>query len=292
MGSRTEPVLPLGRMRANRQLIELGQRELALTDAEAGELLENIGLRLSPAQIEVISARTEGWPAATYLAGLALADQPDLGAAVQSFAGDDRFIVDYLRDEFLATTSETRMRFLTRSALLDELTGPACDFVLDRKGAARVLKELASSNALVVPLDRGDTTYRYHHLFAELLQSEMRRREPELEATLHSRASRWYDEQGDSVRAIDHAIAADEPDRAGRAHLAGFPGAQRSRPHGDDQGVAGPARGDPGEVEQRPLAHRSPLPARCRRGRWWRALGADGGGGGARGAGRDGCGRS
>ncbi len=223
LGSRTEPDLPLGRMRAHRQLIELAQRELALTDSEAGELLENIGLRLTPAQVEVIQERTEGWPATTYLAGLALADQPDLAAAVRSFAGGDRFIVDYLRDEFLATTSEARMRFLTRSSLLDELTGPACDSVLERKGSARVLKELASTNALIVPLDRGDTTYRYHHLFAELLESELRRKEPELVERLHSRASGWYADHGDAVRAIDHAIAADEPDRAGELIWLAFP---------------------------------------------------------------------
>ena len=142
---------------------------------------------------------------------------------MQSFAGDDRFIVDYLRDEFLATTSEARMRFLTRSALLDELTGPACDFVLDRKGSARVLKELASTNALVVPLDRSDTTYRYHHLFAELLESELRRREPELEASCTAARAAGTNGRAISVRAIDHAIAADEPDRAGELIWLAFP---------------------------------------------------------------------
>lgn len=223
LGSRTEPNLPLGRMRAHRQLIELAQRELALTAPEAGELLENTGLRLTPAQVGVIHDRTEGWPAATYLAGLALADQPDLAAAVRSFAGDDRFIVDYLREEFLVTTSDARMRFLIRSSLLDELAGPVCDAVLERTGSARVLKELAKTNALVVPLDRGDTTYRYHHLFAELLTGELRRREPELEPELHSRASRWYAEHGDAVRAIDHAIAADQPTRAGELIWLAFP---------------------------------------------------------------------
>ncbi len=223
LGSRTEPGLPFGRLRANRDLVEMAQRELALTDAEAAALLENIGLRLKPAQVAVIQERTEGWPAATYLAGLSLADQPDIAVAVSSFAGDDRFIVDYLRDEFLATTSGARMRFLTRSSLLDELSGPICDSVLDRNGSARVLRELSRANSLIVPLDRNDSTYRYHHLFAELLAAELRRREPDLEPTLHRRASEWYAEHGDPVRAIDHAIAAEDPARAGQLIWQAFP---------------------------------------------------------------------
>ena len=211
-------------MRAHRQLIELAQRELALTAPEAGELLENIGLRLTPAQVDVIQERTEGWPAATYLAGLALADQPDLAAAVRSFAGDDRFIVDYLRDEFLATTSEARMRFLTRSSLLDELSGPVCDFVLERKGSARVLKELAKHQR-----PGRATRPQRHHLS---LPPPLRRAARRPSCAAGSRSSRRSStaaraagtrDHGDPVRAIDHAIAADEPDRAGELIWLAFP---------------------------------------------------------------------
>lgn len=224
LASRGTPDLPLGRARANRELIEVAQRELALTPAETGELLENLGLRLTAAQVEVVHECTEGWPAATYLAGLALADQPRLAEAVESFAGDDRFIVDYLSEEFIAGTSVARMRFMTRSALLDELGGPVCDAVLDRKGSARILKELSRTNSMVVCLDRSDNTYRYHQLFAELLVAELRRREPELEPEIHRRASDWYAEHGDHVRAIDHAIAADDVDRAGELMWLALPG--------------------------------------------------------------------
>ncbi len=125
-------------------------------------------------------------------------------------------MVDYLRDEFLASTKPSRLSFLTRSSVLDELSGPLCDAVLERSGSARVLRDLARSNSLVVSLDRRDGRYRYHHLFGEMLRSELRRREPgETEARLHARASRWYAAHSAPDHAIEHAIAAGELGRAG-----------------------------------------------------------------------------
>jgi LuxR family maltose regulon positive regulatory protein len=216
LATRTKPPLPLGRMRAHRQLTELTRAELSMTRAEAGELLAKVGMRLNSAQLDLLFERTEGWPAALYLAGLALIDQPDSGAAVAAFAGDDRIVVDYLRDEFLADADPGRVSFLIRSSVLDELSGPVCDEVLDRCGSADVLRDLARSNSLVVSLDRSDGTYRYHRLFAEMLQSELHRREPdEAVAGLHARASLWYAAHSDPDRAIDHAIAAGELERAG-----------------------------------------------------------------------------
>lgn len=223
LASRSEPPLHLGQMRAHRLLAELPRGELAMTRAESGELLANLGLELSSAQLDVLFERTEGWPAALYLAGLSLIDQADIPAAVASFAGDDRIVVDYLRDEFLSTINATRLKFLTRSSLLDELSGPLCDAVLERSGSARLLRDLARSNFLVVPLDRRDARFRLHHLFGEMLRSELRRREPELEQQLHARASRWYAEHSDPDRAIEHAIAAREIERAGELIWQAFP---------------------------------------------------------------------
>ena len=122
LASRTEPPLPLGRMRAHRQLAELSRGDLSMTRAESGELLGKIGLELSSAQLDRLFERTEGWPAALYLAGLSVADQSDTSAAVASFAGDDRIVVDYLRDEFLTATKPTTLSFLTRSSVLEELS--------------------------------------------------------------------------------------------------------------------------------------------------------------------------
>lgn len=208
LASRTEPALALGRMRAHRQLIELTQGDLAMSRAESGELLDKLGLKLTPAQGDLLFERTEGWPAALSLAGIALADQTDTAAAVASFAGDDRIVVDYLRDEFLSATTPAKLDFLTRTAILEELTGPLCDATLDRSGSAKVLRDLARSNSLVVPLDRHEDRYRYHHLFTEMLQAELRRGHPDLEPTLHARASDWYAAHSDHDRAIEHAIAA------------------------------------------------------------------------------------
>ncbi len=223
LASRTEPPLPLGRRRAHRQLVELSRADLAMTSAESSELLANLGLELTPAETNVLVEHTEGWPAALYLAGLSLGGRSDIGAAVASFAGDDRIVVDYLRDEFLAATTPARLRFLTRSSVLDELSGPLCDSVLQRSGSAKVLQDLARSNSLVVPLDRTDGRYRYHHLFAEMLQAELRHEEPEAEAGLHARASRWYAEHSDPDSAIDHAIAADDVERSAELIWLTFP---------------------------------------------------------------------
>jgi len=223
LASRTDPPLRLGRMRSQRRLVELGARELAMTLAESGDLLENLGLELSAGQLNLLIERTEGWPAALYLAGLSLTDQADVGRAVATFAGDDRVVVDYLRDEFLAATDPELITFLVRTSILDELSGPLCDSVLLRSGAAGVLRKLARSNALVVSLDRTDTRYRYHQLFAEELRSELRWREPELEEELHARASRWYADNSDPERAIEHAIASGNFERSGELIWWAFP---------------------------------------------------------------------
>ena len=130
------------------------------------------------------------------------------------FTGDDRLVVDYLRDEFLAGLSRRKLEFLTRTSVLDTLAGPICDAVLERSGSAQVLRELARANTLLVPLDRSDHAYRYHPLFAEMLKAELRHREPESEPALHRRASAWYAESLDFSQAIEHSIAAGDVERA------------------------------------------------------------------------------
>jgi LuxR family transcriptional regulator, maltose regulon positive regulatory protein len=215
LASRTQPALPLGRMRAHRGLIELTRSDLAMTRAEAGQLLEMIGIELGDADLATIVERTEGWPAALYLAGLAFGEQPNLRRAVAQFAGDDQLVVDYLRDEFLGSSSPRLLKFLTRTSVLDLLSGPLCDAVLERSDSTRVLHDLARSNMLLIPLDRTDGWYRYHGLLAEMLLSELRRLEPDEERGLHRRASAWYTEHVDLDRAVDHAIAAgDVPNAA------------------------------------------------------------------------------
>jgi len=215
LATRREPALPLGRLRAHRHLIELSRADLTMNKAECAALLSGLGLELSSKQLDLLVAHTEGWPAALYLAGLALGEAPDLGRAIARFAGDDRIVVDYISDEFLVPVSRRRLEFLRRASVLDRLSGPLCDAVLERTGSATVLRDLSRSNMLLVPLDRQDEWFRFHALFREMLAGELRRVEPEQVADLHRRASDWWSERGDWDRAIDHAIEAGAIDRAG-----------------------------------------------------------------------------
>ena len=223
LASRTEPALPLGHMRAHRQLAELTQYDLVMTRAEGAKVLQGVGLRLGSSGLNAVVRRTEGWPAALYLAGLSLKDQRDLSRAVTRLAGDDRFVVDYLREEFMARMPRERVEFLTRISVLDRLCGPLCDAVLERSGSGGELRELARSNLLLQPLDHRDEWYRCHALFAEMLRSELHRVEPDVEAGLHRRASDWFAGQGDLDRAIHHAIHAADLGHAGELVWAAVP---------------------------------------------------------------------
>ncbi len=223
LATRTEPALPLGRLRAHRGLAEIGREDLVMTSAECGELLAALGLELSATQLETLVERTEGWPAALYLAGLALSEVPDLGPAIARFAGDDRFVVDYIRDEFLVSVSRRRLEFLRRAAVLDRLSGDLCDAVLERSGSAAVLHDLSRSNMLLTPLDRRDEWFRFHPLFREMLRAELRRVEPEIEADLNRRSSEWWAAKGDWDRAISHAVDGGAVERAGELLWMGIP---------------------------------------------------------------------
>ena len=223
LASRTEPFLRLGRLRAHRRLVELGPADLRMTRGECAALLESLGLDLDPPQLDRVCARTEGWPAAIYLAGLALSREEDVAAGVESFAGDDRVVADYLREEFIAAMAPEARSFLTRISILDEVSGPLCDAVLETEGSAALLARLARSNALIAPLDRGGTVHRLHPLFAEMLLAELRLTAPREEPELHLRASRWYHSHADFDRAIEHAIAAADVDWVGELMLEGYP---------------------------------------------------------------------
>jgi LuxR family transcriptional regulator, maltose regulon positive regulatory protein len=216
MATRTDPALPIGRLRAHRGLTELGRTELVMNKAECQALLAGLGLQPNAKQLDVLVRKTEGWPAALYLAGLALADQPDLGKAVAEFAGDDRIVVDYIREEFLGELSRRRLEFLRQVSILDRLSGGLCDAVLERTGSAGVLRDLSHSNMLLMALDRRDEWFRFHALLREMLRAELHRIEPASEAELHRRASLWWADHGDPAEAIGHAIEGGDTARAGQ----------------------------------------------------------------------------
>jgi LuxR family transcriptional regulator, maltose regulon positive regulatory protein len=215
LASRSELSLPVGRMRSEGVVTELGAPELAMDEDEAATLLRRTGLLLSPAEMTLIFRRTEGWPAGLRLAALSLQAQDDPSAAAARFAGDDRFVVDYLREELLAHLDPDDVAFLTRTSLLGALTGPLCDSVLGRRGSGRVLRELAHANFLLAPVDRSEQRFRTHPMLADMLRVELRRDEPNREAEIHRRASAWHEQHDELDRAIEHAAAAGDDERAG-----------------------------------------------------------------------------
>jgi LuxR family transcriptional regulator, maltose regulon positive regulatory protein len=223
LATRTEPALAIGKLRAHREVTELGPEDLVLTKGESRLLLEGLDLELTPDQLDTLHRRSEGWPAALYLAGLALSKATDLDESIARFAGDDRFVVDYIREEFLEPIGRRQLEFLQRAAILDRLNGDICDAVLERHGSATLLRDLSRSNVLLTPLDRSDEWFRFHPLFREMLRAELRRAQPEQEAGLHRRASDWWVERGDWDRAISHAVEGGAVDRAGELLWTGIP---------------------------------------------------------------------
>jgi LuxR family transcriptional regulator, maltose regulon positive regulatory protein len=214
--SRGEPPLPMARWRAEGRLAELGPGDLAMDPAEAGSLLAAARVELSDVEVAELTRRTEGWPVALYLAALSIKTQHPSNRGGVGFGGRDRFLVDYLQSVLLSRLSPTQVQFLTRTAVLDRLSGPLCDAVLGTTGSAAVLASLERSNLLVVPLDRQQEWYRYHQLFRELLRGELERSEPELVRELTRRAAKWCADHGLAEAAVDYAMDAGDADLVAR----------------------------------------------------------------------------
>jgi LuxR family transcriptional regulator, maltose regulon positive regulatory protein len=219
LASRAGVPLPAARLRAQGGIVEISAEDLAMSPQEASSLLEGAGADLGVAGVHELLQRTEGWPAGLYIAALAIKSgtrHTDVGF---TFTGDDVFMGDYLRSELLDRVSAADASFLTQASVLDRMCGSLCDAVLDRKGSERVLERLEHQNLLVVPLDRHREWYRYHHLLRDLLQSELRRRDPDLVQDLHFRAAAWYEANAMPEAAIEHAQAAGDYDRMARLLL-------------------------------------------------------------------------
>jgi LuxR family maltose regulon positive regulatory protein len=209
LSTRQDPPLPLGRLRARGDLLELRAADLRFSDEEAqGFLRDGLRIEVSAADLARLQARTEGWPAALYLAALSLQGRANATQRIERFSGDDRYVVDYLTTEVLARQTAELRRFLLRTSILARFSGPLCDTVAGREGSSALLADLERSNLLLIPLDTKRQWYRYHHLFGELLRHELEATEPELVPILHGRASGWYREVGLIVDAARHAIAA------------------------------------------------------------------------------------
>jgi LuxR family maltose regulon positive regulatory protein len=215
IATRADPALPLARLRARGELVEIRAADLRFTPDEAAAYLNEVmRLDLGASDVAALEARTEGWIAALQLAALSIRGREDVAGFIAGFAGDDRYIVDYLVEEVLHRQPEQVRSFLLETSILGELNGPLCDAVTGSSGGKAMLDVLDRGNLFLVPLDDRRQWYRYHHLFADVLRARLLDERPELVPKLHRRACEWLEQTGERSEAIRHALAAHDMERA------------------------------------------------------------------------------
>ncbi len=230
VASRADPPWPLAALRARGDLLEVRAADLRFTAEEAAAYLnDTMGLALTATDVDAIEDRTEGWIAALQLAALSMQGRDDVSGFIASFAGDDRYIVDYLVGEVLERQNEHDRHFLLHTSVLGRLTAELCDAVTGRGCAQETLEHLDRTNMFLVPLDDRREWYRYHHLFADVLRARLLDEEPALIPELHRRAAAWYEEHHDRAEAIAHALAGADFARAAALIELTAPEMQRTR---------------------------------------------------------------
>ena len=228
--TREDFLLPLPRLRARGHLTELRAADLRFTPAEAAAFLNEVmGLGLTAEEVAALEGRTEGWVAGLQLAALSMQGQEDMGGFIQAFAGDHRYIVDYLVEEVLARQPADVRSFLLQTAILAQLHGPLCDAVTGQGSGQARLEALQRGNFFVVPLDETRQWYRYHHLFADVLRMHLRAEQENALPALHRRASTWYAQHGAPDDAIRHALAGEDFEGAAGLIERGMPALRRTR---------------------------------------------------------------
>ncbi|HEX7716518.1 MAG TPA: LuxR C-terminal-related transcriptional regulator [Marmoricola sp.] len=230
ISTRADPALPLARLRARGELVEVRAADLRFTRDEATTYLNEVNaLGLDVPDVAALESRTEGWAAALQLAALSLQGKTDRAAFISGFAGDDRFVVDYLADEVLDRQPDEVRAFLLDTAVLEELSAPLCDAVTGRTDGRAMLERLERQNLFLVPLDDRRRRYRYHHLFADVLRAHLLEERPDDVPGLHRRASDWYDAAGEPEAAVRHAVVAGDLDLASRRIELAIPALLRDR---------------------------------------------------------------
>ncbi|MCQ3973771.1 MAG: hypothetical protein DPW09_10035 [Anaerolineae bacterium] len=221
MTSRTSPPLPLSRLRARGQLLEMGIDALRFSLEETDDFLNRLmALKLKPEEVTILHARTEGWVTGLQLAALALRamsvrqSPQEASGFIATFTGKDRYVGEYLLEEVFQHQSEKIRTFLRQTSILDHLIGALCDRLTGQTDGHQTLAELNKANLFIVPLDNEGHCYRYHPLFADFLRAQLRLSQPELEPELHGRAAAWFVEQGLMDQAIGHALAAQNFEQA------------------------------------------------------------------------------
>jgi LuxR family transcriptional regulator, maltose regulon positive regulatory protein len=239
MTTRADPPLPLARLRARGELLEVRAADLRFTAEEAEVFLNHVmDLGLEPPLVAALEARTEGWAAGLQLAALA-ARGHSIGTGdpasdgvdtfVEAFTGSHRFVLDYLVEEVLATQTEQVRTFLLDTSVLEQLTGPLCEALTGCDDGQQLLKTLEGDNLFLVPLDDERRWYRYHHLFADALRARLQSENPGRFASLHRQASDWHAEHGTLGDAISHAVAAGDVEQAADLLELALPEARKRR---------------------------------------------------------------
>ena len=215
ISSRADPSFPLARLRAQGELVEIRAADLRFTPDEAAAYLNGVmGLELTPHDVAALDGRAEGWIAALQLAALSMQGRDDAAAFIAGFAGDDRYIVDYLVGEVLQRQPEDVRSFLLQTSVLSRVNGSLCDAVTGQEGGQAMLESLERANLFLVPLDDRRHWYRYHHLFADVLRARLAEERPQEVGALHRRAAEWFEQHGERPEAIRHAVAGQDFERA------------------------------------------------------------------------------
>ena len=233
IATRSDPPLPLARLRTRGQLVEVRAVDLRFSTAEARDFLNRVmGLDLTERDVEALESRTEGWVAGLQLAALSLRNattRAETSQFIDAFTGSNRFVIDYLLDEVLARLSETEHEFLLRTSVLERLTGSLCDALTETPGGAGTLEQLERDNVFVVALDTERTWFRYHHLFADVLRARLIAAHPDAVPQLHLRASQWFADHDYAPDAVNHALAGGDGRRAAYLVEQALPQTRRAR---------------------------------------------------------------
>jgi LuxR family maltose regulon positive regulatory protein len=217
VASRTDPPLPLARLRARGQLAELREADLRFTCEEAAELLgATVGRELPAAVVGALTDRTEGWVAGLQLAAQLLREHSDPAGFVAGFSGSNRYVLDYLTEEVLDRQPQPLREFMLETSVLDRLSGPLCAAVTGRADSQQLLETVERANLFLHPLDEVRGWWRYHHLFADLLRARLQQTHPDRVVELHRAAAGWFQQHGSVDDAIRHALAGGEPAWAAR----------------------------------------------------------------------------
>ena len=233
MATRSDPPLPLARLRGRGDLTELRAADLRFMPDEAAAFLNQVmGLALSAEDVAALETRTEGWIAGLQLAALSMRERSDIAGFIAAFTGSHRFVIDYLGEEVLQRQPEHVRRFLLQTAFLDRLSGPLCEAVTGRPDSSEMLETLERDNLFVVPLDDEREWYRYHHLFADVLRARSLREDRERVRVVHRLAREWLDDNGWADDAVKYALAAGDFDRAAILIERALPDLRRRRQDG------------------------------------------------------------